>query len=76
MALSLLIMDVEDYIKEANRQISHMSGIAHQKIKAIINSYKELNYKELKLNYYYEKTISYLTRQKKLMIQGVLTLVL
>ena len=76
MALSLLIMDVEDYIKEANRQISHMNGIAHQKIKAIINSYKELNYKELKLNYYYEKTISYLTRQKKLMIQEVLTLVL
>ena len=31
MVLSLLIMDVEDYIKEANRQISHISGIAHRK---------------------------------------------
>ena len=26
-----------------------------EKIKSIINNYKELNYKEIKLNYYYEK---------------------
>ena len=50
-------MDVEDYIKEANKQFSHTSGISHRKIKAIIKNYKELNYKEVKLNYYYEKLL-------------------
>ena len=50
-------MDVEDYIKEANKQLSYISRISHRKIKAIINNYKELNYKEVKLNYYYEKLL-------------------
>lgn len=50
-------MDVQDYIKEANKQLSYISRISHRKIKAIINNYKELNYKEVKLNYYYEKLL-------------------